>query len=407
MAPSSRYDSLAPGSSRLGPYSPREEDCHGSPEIIRSRSIPNDFVSFMTFLSSMFVNSEFAVHYHSPDVLISPPISSGLSFAVRRYRIQRDEDRIRIRKDRVLGKGSEIVHKIPRIAVDANGIITNEARFSAIIREVRILTHKPFQNSENIVQLLGVTWHSEPDCSSLTMPVLVIEYGTHGTLIEYIVNEGPIPMQQKLQLALGVVEGLLALHHARIVHADVKATNIIVYKSERQITAKLADFGSAILLDDIPNEQMYHLTVFSRFWTAPEYRDPISKAALPAIDAYSFGLVFWQLILELEDPFKQNIFLVGASLGGPECSLDVEMRHQLVQNMKCRANDEFLDVAWETLSQEVKEMTVLRQVFDNTLRQDSSKRDLSRVRCHLLEQATGRGAQALAHASIANERYSN
>jgi serine/threonine protein kinase len=352
----------------------------------------------MTFLSSMFVNSEFAVHYHSPDVLISPPVSSGLSFEVKRYRIQRDEDRIRISKDRVLGKGSEIVHKIPRIAVN---------RFGAIIREVRILTHKPFQSSENIVQLLGITWHSEPGCSSLTMPVLVIEYGTHGTLLEYFVNEGPIPMQQKLQLALGIVEGLLALHHARVVHADVKATNIIVYKSERQVTAKLADFGSAILLDDIPDEQMHHLTVFSRFWTAPEYRDPISKAALPAIDAYSFGLVFWQLILELEDPFKQNIFLAEASPGGSEGSPDTEMRHELVQNMKYRANDEFLDVAWETLSQEVKEMTVLRQVFDNTLRRESCKRDLSRVRYYLSEQATGRGAQALAHASIANERYRN
>jgi len=409
----SRFDSLASSSRGLRPSSPKGGDGHANPGFIRSRSIPNDFVSFMVFLSSMFVNSEFAVHYHSPDILISPPISSGLSFAVRRYRIQRDEDRIRIGKDRVLGKGSEIVLKSPRITVNANGIITNEAKFNAIIREVRILTHKPFQNSENIVQLLGITWHSEPDRSSLTMPVLVIEYGSHGTLTEYFMNEGPIPMQQKLQLALGIVDGLLALHHAHVVHADVKATNIIVYKSERQVTAKVADFGSAILLEDIPDGQMYHLPVFSRFWNAPEYQDPISKAALPAIDAYSFGLVFWQLILELEDPFKQNIFLAGASPGDPEDSPDTEMRHQLVQNMKYLANDEFLDVAWQTLSQEAKqtmtltETIVLRQVFDNTLRRDSSKRDLSRVRYYLSEQATGRRAQALASASLANERYRN
>lgn len=367
----------------------------------------------MTFLSSIFVNSEFAVHYHSPDVLISPPISSGLSFAVKRYRIQRDEDRIRISKDRVLGKGSEIVLKLPRITVNANGIITDEAKYNAIIREVRILAHKAFQNSENIVQLLGISWHSEPDHSSLTMPVLVIEYGTHGTLTEYFMNEGPIPMQQKLQLALGIVDGLLTLHRAHVVHADVKATNIIVYKSERQVTAKVADFGSAILLEDIPDEQMYRLPVFSRFWNAPEYQDPILKAALPAIDAYSFGLVFWQLILELEDPFKRNIFLAGASPDDAEDCPDTEMRHQLVQKMKYRANDEFLDVAWQMLSQEVEqtmnvtEMTVIRRVFDNTLRRESGKRDLSRARYYLSEQVTGRRAQALAHASLTNERYDN
>lgn len=388
-------------------------DSRASPGFIRSRTIPNDFVSFMTFLSSIFVNSEFAVHYHSPDVLISPPISSGLSFAVKRYRIQRDEDRIRISKDRVLGKGSEIVLKLPRITVNANGIITDEAKYNAIIREVRILAHKAFQNSENIVQLLGISWHSEPDHSSLTMPVLVIEYGTHGTLTEYFMNEGPIPMQQKLQLALGIVDGLLTLHRAHVVHADVKATNIIIYKSERQVTAKVADFGSAILLEDIPDEQMYRLPVFSRFWNAPEYQDPILKAALPAIDAYSFGLVFWQLILELEDPFKRNIFLAGASPDDAEDCPDTEMRHQLVQKMKYRANDEFLDVAWQMLSQEVKqtmnvtEMTVIRRVFDNTLRRESGKRDLSRARYYLSEQVTGRRAQALAHASLTNERYDN
>jgi serine/threonine protein kinase len=408
----SRYDSLASSSRRPKQSSPEGDD-HGSLEFIRSRSIPNDFVSFMTFLSSMFVNSEFAVHYHSPDVLISPPISSGLSFAVKRYRIQRDEDRIRVSKDRVLAKGSEIVLKLPRITVNANGIITNEARFNAIIREVRILTHKPFQSSENIVQLLGISWHSELDHSSVTMPVLVIEYGTHGTLTEYFINEGPIPMQQKLQLALGIVEGLLTLHHARVVHADVKATNIIVYKSERKVTAKVADFGSAILLDDIPDEKLYHLPVFSRFWNAPEYQDPISKAALPAIDTYSFGLVFWQLILELEDPFKRDIFLTGSSPGDLEDSPDTDRRHQLVQNMKYRSNDEFLNAAWETLPQEanqimtVTEMVVVRQVFENTLRRESSKRDLSRVRNFLSEQATGRRAQALAQASLANERYRN
>jgi serine/threonine protein kinase len=405
-----RYDSLASSSQRLRPCGPRPGEGLASLGFIRSKSIPNDFVSFMTFLSSMFVNNEFAVHYHSPDVLISPPISSGLSFVVRRYRIQRDEDRIRINKDRVLGKGSEIVLKSPRITVNANGIITEEARFNAIIREVRILTHKHFDKNENLVQLLGISWQNEPDRPSLTMPVLVIEYGSHGTLIEYFMNYGPIPMQQKLQLALGIVEGLLALHGAHVVHADVKAANVIVYKSEGQVIAKVADFGSAILLDDIPDGQMYRLPVFSRFWNAPEYQDPISKAALPAIDAYSFGLVFWQLILELEDPFQQSIFLATASPGDSDGFLDTEMRHQLVQNTKYRANDEFLDVAWQTLLQAkqdmtVTEMVVLRQVFSNTLRRESSKRDLPSVRYYLSEQAAGRNPAAPTPDSLANERY--
>jgi serine/threonine protein kinase len=257
--------------------------------VLRSKPIPNDFASFIMFMSSMFSESNHAVHYHSPStVLLSPPLDSGLSFEVSRFRIPRDRDRIRINKDTVLRKGDDIIYKRPLIKLANTGRILEENILKAVILEVRILSHEPIRKHPHIVRLLGIAWDRDRH-SSLMMPTLVVEYGNQGTLSEYMINAGPLSLRCRLQLALEIAEGILALHRAGVIHADIKASNVLVFGSGEAVTAKISDFGSAILVDEIPDGESVDISVYSQLWNAPEYRERLLKVALPAVDAYSFG----------------------------------------------------------------------------------------------------------------------
>jgi serine/threonine protein kinase len=61
----------------------------------------------------------------------------------------------------------------------------------------------------------------------------------------------------RLKICLGVARGLHYLHalaHPRIIHRDIKASNILLAKN---YDTKIADFGLALLF---PDEQDYILT---------------------------------------------------------------------------------------------------------------------------------------------------
>jgi serine/threonine protein kinase len=365
--------------------------------VLRSQAVPNDFASFTIFMSSMFAGSTYAVHYHSPStVLLSPPIASGLSFSVSRYRIPHDRFAITIDQDTKLQKGADIIYKSPLLSVDrTTGRIREEARLKAIILEVRIPSHEPIRKHPNIVRLLGMAWDRDLH-SSLMMPTLIVEYGDKGTLTEYVTNAGPLSLPCKLRLSLDIVEGLLALHRAGVVHADIKASNIVIFTSKGGVTAKILDFGSAVLLDEVPDEGTAELSVYSPLWNAPEYRERIPKIAIPAVDAYSFGLVFWQLMMESEDPFSHDVFRPPAS--SPHHSQAPNM--QYIQELKLLEDDHFLEKAWEMLLSQsdwaASDQTSLRFVMENSVRRDWHKRDLHRIRKHLAVRVHGETSQSQA-----------
>ena len=63
-----------------------------------------------------------------------------------------------------------------------------------------------------------------------------------GTTLKDLVQRGPVPHDQLLDIALDVIDGLNAAHSEGIIHRDIKLANIFVTKSGR---AKILDFGLA------------------------------------------------------------------------------------------------------------------------------------------------------------------
>ncbi|KAI3932673.1 hypothetical protein MKW98_012644 [Papaver atlanticum] len=125
--------------------------------------------------------------------------------------------------------------------------------------------------------------------------LLVYEYMKNGSLdsvlfgkVEHFLN-----WSTRYQIILGIARGLQYLHedsHIRIVHRDIKASNILL---DERFQPKIGDFGLARFF---PEDEAYLSTNFAGTlgYTAPEYaiRGELSEKA----DIYSFGVIVLEII---------------------------------------------------------------------------------------------------------------
>lgn len=76
---------------------------------------------------------------------------------------------------------------------------------------------------------------------------IVMELVRGRTLREHLVSRSPMPVEEALEVAIGVCDALGEAHSQNIIHRDISPTNIIVCHDG---TVKLADFGIAKSGDD-------------------------------------------------------------------------------------------------------------------------------------------------------------
>ena len=129
--------------------------------------------------------------------------------------------------------------------------------------------------------------------------ILVMEYATGGSLAERIKaarsHDASIPVNEVLQIGLGVAQGLSALHALDAVHRDLKPSNILFDKKGR---AKVADVGLA----QIPGGPSMRSKISHGVphpgtpgYMSPEQKK-ISNYLTPASDVYSLGLVLFEAL---------------------------------------------------------------------------------------------------------------
>ncbi|KAK6783720.1 hypothetical protein RDI58_017174 [Solanum bulbocastanum] len=153
------------------------------------------------------------------------------------------------------------------------------------LTEVRMITRI---QHKNLVRLLGC-------CSEGDQRLLVYEYMKNRSLDQILYGKSNIFLDWKTryQIILGVARGLQYLHedsHIRIVHRDIKASNILL---DDKFQPRIGDFGLARFF---PEDQAYLSTTFAGTlgYTAPEYalRGELSEKA----DIYSYGVVVLEII---------------------------------------------------------------------------------------------------------------
>ncbi|XP_031743885.1 receptor-like serine/threonine-protein kinase NCRK isoform X1 [Cucumis sativus] len=161
------------------------------------------------------------------------------------------------------------------------------------LTEIQLLSRL---NHCHVVPLLGYCTESR---GKHTERLLVYEYMPKGNLRDCLDGASGKKMDwsTRVTIALGAARGLEYLHEAaapRILHRDVKSTNILLDKDWR---AKITDLGMATRLrgDDLPSCSSSPARMQGTFgYFAPEYAI-VGRASLKS-DVFSFGVVLLELI---------------------------------------------------------------------------------------------------------------
>lgn len=129
-----------------------------------------------------------------------------------------------------------------------------------------------------VVQLLGVGWDAEP-------PYYIMEYLERGSLADRL-QQGPLPVDEAVELFRDVAVGLVHAHGKGVLHCDLKPANILLDQDHKP---RLADFGQSRL----SHEQAPALGTL--FYMAPEQAD---LDALPDArwDVYALGALLYCML---------------------------------------------------------------------------------------------------------------
>lgn len=128
------------------------------------------------------------------------------------------------------------------------------------------------------------------DFSADGLPIyLIMELITGGTLRELLAERGPMPPHAAAGVMHSVLAGLTEVHHAGLVHRDIKPDNVLITDSHR---VKVGDFGlvrSAKAEHDSSGQIVGTVSYLS-----PEQ---VTGADItPASDVYSAGIVLFELL---------------------------------------------------------------------------------------------------------------
>ncbi|KZV18638.1 hypothetical protein F511_03532 [Dorcoceras hygrometricum] len=176
-----------------------------------------------------------------------------------------------------LADGREVAVK--QLKIDGR---QGEREFKSEVEIISRIHHR------HLVSLVGY-------CISEDRRLLVYEYVPNNTLHFHLRGRGRPAMSwaTRVKIAVGAARGIAYLHedcHPRIIHRDIKSSNILL---DENFEARVSDFGLAKLAMDANS----HITtrVMGTFgYMAPEYAS--SGKLTEKSDVYSFGVVLLELI---------------------------------------------------------------------------------------------------------------
>jgi serine/threonine protein kinase/Tol biopolymer transport system component len=172
-------------------------------------------------------------------------------------------------------------------------------RFSREARAASSLDH---------VNICSIHEFGEHDGQPFIVMPLLRGQNLRDRLAALAANNEMLPLQQLLDIAIQIADGLRAAHEKGIIHRDIKPANIVITD---QSVVKILDFGLAKLLEGSQEEQAaaavagastststLHLTRTGSAMGTAGYMSPEQvrgEKLDPRTDVFSFGLVLYEM----------------------------------------------------------------------------------------------------------------
>jgi serine/threonine protein kinase/Flp pilus assembly protein TadD len=125
-----------------------------------------------------------------------------------------------------------------------------------------------------------------------------MEFVEGETLESLIKGSGRLEVKLALEIAAQVAAGLEAVHEQKLVHRDIKPTNIMVsLKEDGRVRAKIIDLGLAKGVSDPGTESA--ISTPGAFAGTPDFASPEQFAGLGLdirSDLYSLGVTLWEML---------------------------------------------------------------------------------------------------------------
>jgi serine/threonine-protein kinase len=130
-------------------------------------------------------------------------------------------------------------------------------------------------------------------------PVMVMELA-HGTSLGAVMAEGPVPTARMISLLKQILCGLDHAHGVGLIHRDLKPDNVILTAGDGgEETARIVDFGIAILRAPDESVEGGRLTASGMFVGTPQYMSPEQARAERVdhrADLYALGVIMYEMI---------------------------------------------------------------------------------------------------------------
>ncbi len=161
------------------------------------------------------------------------------------------------------------------ITADTGSVPVNAAR--------ELATTVALSSQPHIVSIID-TGMTEDD-----RPFIVMEYCEDGSYGQILRGQGPLPVDEVVEVGIKIGEALHAAHEAGILHRDVKPSNIL----RSRFGPALTDFGIARAPDELGG-------TLTREMMTPHHASPealLHQAQSGLSDVYSLASTMWTLLV--------------------------------------------------------------------------------------------------------------
>jgi len=182
-----------------------------------------------------------------------------------------------------------------------NSVILKVLKSKNPTNEESQLFHNEYNLTLSLSSLTKVikTYGFERDGDRLIM--LMEDFGA--TSLDKLLNQAGFSIEQVLNIAIAVIEGLDEIHGASIIHKNINPSNIVMNPDNGQV--KIIDFGiaSSFINNKESILQNFNIVEGTLSYIPPEQTGRIDRAIDHRADFYSFGATIYELLAH-KPPFN-------------------------------------------------------------------------------------------------------